>query len=65
LIARKGTPKPVVEILLKAFKQTADDPEAQSALNKTQMSPLYLNPEETEKMVRLDFNRAREVFGKK
>ncbi len=64
LIAKKGTPKPVLDTLLKAFKQTADDAEAQAALNKTQMSPLYLNPEETEKMVRLDFNRAREVFGK-
>ena len=65
LIAKKGTPKPVVDTLLKAFKQTADDPDAQSALIKTQMIPLYLNPAETEKMVRLDFDRAREVFGKK
>jgi tripartite-type tricarboxylate transporter receptor subunit TctC len=65
LIAKKGTPKPVVDTLLKAFKQTADDPDAQAALIKTQMIPLYLNPAETEKMVRADFDRSREVFGKK
>jgi tripartite-type tricarboxylate transporter receptor subunit TctC len=65
LIAKKGTPKPVVDLLLKAFKETAADPDAQAALIKTQMTPFYLNPAETEKMVRLDFDRAKEVFGKK
>jgi tripartite-type tricarboxylate transporter receptor subunit TctC len=64
LIAKNGTPKPVLNTLLRVFKQAADDPDAKSALLNAQLIPLYLNPAETGKMVRLDFDRSREVFGK-
>ena len=64
LIAKKGTPKSVLDVLLKAFKQTAEDPTLQSALSRAAMIPLYLDPDETLKLVRQDFDKSREVFGK-
>jgi tripartite-type tricarboxylate transporter receptor subunit TctC len=65
LISKKGAPQPVLDTLLKIFKQAADDPIMQSALSRAAMIPLYLDPKETLKLVRQDFDRSREVFGKK
>ena len=64
LIARKGTPKAVLETLTKLFKQTADDPVVQSNTLKAGYLPIYLSPEETTKRIKLDFEMAGEIFEK-
>lgn len=64
LVAKKGTPKPVLDTLVKLFKQTCNDPNAQSTILKGGMIPACLSPEETEKKVNQDFELIREIFGK-
>jgi tripartite-type tricarboxylate transporter receptor subunit TctC len=56
----KGLPRNIVNRLHDAFKGSMDDPGVQNALNKFNMPPLYLNPEESEKAIRQDFD----AFGK-
>ncbi len=64
LVAKKGTPKPAIDILTKAFKQTTSEPAVQTALFKGGLISLNLGPEETEKKVDNDFSITHEVFGK-
>ena len=64
LIAKKGTPKSILDTLSNLFRQVTSDPTAQSALTKAGFIPLYLGAEETEKYVYQYFETSREVFGK-
>jgi len=63
-LARKGTPKPVLDTLAKVFKQSAEEANVKTALVKAGFVPLYLGPEETEKKVMNDFTTAHDVFKK-
>jgi tripartite-type tricarboxylate transporter receptor subunit TctC len=63
-LAKKGTPKPVLDTLTKLFKQTADEQNVKAALVNAGFVPLNLGPEETEKKVSQDFDMASEVFKK-
>jgi tripartite-type tricarboxylate transporter receptor subunit TctC len=49
LVAKKGTPQPILDILVKAFTQTTKDPNVQSASLKAGFDVLGLSPEDTEK----------------
>jgi tripartite-type tricarboxylate transporter receptor subunit TctC len=64
LVAKKGTPQPVLDVLVKVFKETAGDPGVQSTLFKAGLLPSNLGPEETDKKVTRDYNEIFEVFGK-
>ncbi len=64
LIARRGTPKPVLDTLVKLFNQVCSDPKAQSAMHSGGMVPACLTPEETEKKINQDFDLIRQIFGK-
>jgi tripartite-type tricarboxylate transporter receptor subunit TctC len=64
LVAKKGTPKPVIDMLTKAFKETASEPAVQSALFNGGLISLNLGPEETAKKVDNDFTVTHEIFGK-
>jgi tripartite-type tricarboxylate transporter receptor subunit TctC len=63
-VARKGTPKPVLDTLAQLLKQTADDTHVKSTLVNAGLVPWYLSPEETEKKVNQDYELFREIFGK-
>jgi tripartite-type tricarboxylate transporter receptor subunit TctC len=63
-LAKKGTPKPILDTLSKLFKQTADEQNVKAALVNAGFVPLSLGPEETEKKVSQDFDMASEVFKK-
>ncbi len=64
LVARKGTPKPVLDTLARLFRQTAGDPAVQSALIKAGMVPMNLSPEENEKRANFEYERGSEIFRK-
>lgn len=64
LIAKKGTPKPILDTLVKLHKQVGDDPDVKAALVRTGLIPLNLGPDETEKFITQDCDLFREVFGK-
>jgi tripartite-type tricarboxylate transporter receptor subunit TctC len=64
LIARKETPRPVLDTLAKLFRQTAGDPAVQSALIRAGMVPMNLSPEDHEKRATFEYERASEIFGK-
>jgi tripartite-type tricarboxylate transporter receptor subunit TctC len=64
LVAKKETPKPISEVLIKLFKQTASDPDVQSAMHKAGMVPWNLGPEELQNYVNKDYETANEVFEK-
>jgi tripartite-type tricarboxylate transporter receptor subunit TctC len=51
-----------LDLLVKAFKQVANDPKATSALVNAGFVPNYLGPAETEKRVMKDYEMARRVF---
>jgi tripartite-type tricarboxylate transporter receptor subunit TctC len=63
-LARKGTPKPVLDTLAKVFKQSAEEVNVKTTLVKAGFVPQYLGPEETEKKVMDDFATASVVFKK-
>ncbi len=64
MVAKKGTPGPVIDILTKAFRQTATEPSVHTMLLKGGLISLYLGPEETAKKVNNDFAVTHDVFGK-
>ena len=64
LVARKGTPKPILDTLARLFRQTADDPAIQSALVNAGMVPMNLSPEEDEKRANFEYERASQIFGR-
>ncbi|OGP65266.1 MAG: hypothetical protein A2170_13825 [Deltaproteobacteria bacterium RBG_13_53_10] len=64
LAAPKGTPKLVLDTLVKVFKQTADDPDVKSMLTKAGYVPLNLGPEDTGKKFNFEYDFAREIFKK-
>lgn len=63
-MAKKGTPKPVLDTLAKLFRQVADEQKVKTALVSAGFVPLNLGPEETENKVSQDFATASEVFKK-
>jgi tripartite-type tricarboxylate transporter receptor subunit TctC len=63
LIAKKGTPKPFLNILQNVLKKTADDPQAREAIIRVKFVPSYLRPEEAQKKAYEEFKLAREIFG--
>jgi tripartite-type tricarboxylate transporter receptor subunit TctC len=63
-IAKKGTPKPILDTLAKAFKETADDPTVKTILLKMAFVPVNWGPEETEEKVNSHSDLAREIFKK-
>lgn len=51
LFAPKGVPKPIVNKLHDAFKMVMNEPEYQAVLEKFNLTPLYLNSEDSQKAV--------------
>ena len=64
LAAKKGTPKPILDTLVKLFTQTSHDPGVQASLGKAGFVPRPMNPEESEKFIVGDYEMARDVFEK-
>ena len=64
VFAPKGTPQPVMDTLIKAFKKTADDPQVKAALLKVGFMPLNLGPEETGKKAKEEFDVLKEIYKK-
>ena len=64
LAAKKGTPKPVLDILVNLFKQAGNDPKVVAALTNTGLIASRLGPEETERKVFRDYDLGRDIFGK-
>ena len=62
LIAKKGTPKPILDYLVNLFKQMGNDPTVQSNLAKAGFIPMYMGPEETEKFVNQDFELVSDIL---
>jgi tripartite-type tricarboxylate transporter receptor subunit TctC len=64
LAAAKGTPKPILDILLETFKKTVNDSQVNATLIKAGFTPLKLTPEETENKCKWLFDLAGEIFKK-
>jgi tripartite-type tricarboxylate transporter receptor subunit TctC len=64
LVAKQRTPQPILDILVKVFKETASDPAVHATLAKAGLLPSNLGPEATDKKVTKDYNDIFEVFGK-
>jgi tripartite-type tricarboxylate transporter receptor subunit TctC len=64
LAAKKGTPKSVLDVLTKAFQETANDPNAKMALVHAGFTPLSWGPEELESNINQQFEMARDIFKK-
>jgi tripartite-type tricarboxylate transporter receptor subunit TctC len=62
--ARKGTPKPIMDILVDGYKKTAADPNVKASLTKAGFLALEWGPEETEKKVTREFGILRDVYKK-
>ncbi len=62
LAVRKGTPQAVIDILLKVFKKTSEDPQVKETLIRAGFIPLGLGPEATEKRAKEEYELARDVF---
>jgi tripartite-type tricarboxylate transporter receptor subunit TctC len=62
LSAPKGTPKSVVDILVRVFKQTAEDPQTKIGLQRIGFVPMYLNPEGTAKKARGEYELTKEIL---
>ncbi len=62
LSAPKGTPQPVLNILLEVFNKTAKDPQVKAVLHKAGYVLLNLNPEETKQRAREEFDLARKIY---
>ena len=62
LAVRKGTPQAVIDILLKVFKKTSEDPQVKETLIRAGFIPLDLGPETTEKRAKEEYELARDVF---
>ena len=62
MTAKKGTPKPIVDYLVKLFKQMGTDPTVQSKLIDVANVATYMGPEETEKYYMEDFELAGNTF---
>jgi tripartite-type tricarboxylate transporter receptor subunit TctC len=62
--AKKGTPKPILDILVDGFRKTATDPSVKTSLTKAGFLALEWGPEETEKKVTREFNILRDVHKK-
>jgi tripartite-type tricarboxylate transporter receptor subunit TctC len=64
LAAKKGTPKPILDTLVKLFTQTSNDPGVQASLARAGFVPRPTNPEEPEKNIIGDYEMAHDVFEK-
>ncbi|OGP65272.1 MAG: hypothetical protein A2170_13855 [Deltaproteobacteria bacterium RBG_13_53_10] len=62
--AKKGTPKPIMDILIEGYKKTAADPEVKKKLTGAGFLAMDLGPEETEKKVSREFKTLNDVFKK-
>jgi tripartite-type tricarboxylate transporter receptor subunit TctC len=60
----KGTPQPVLDILLDTFKKTANDPQVKANISKLGYIILNWSPEETKKQAKEEYDLAREIFKK-
>jgi tripartite-type tricarboxylate transporter receptor subunit TctC len=61
LALRKGTPRNVVTNVEKVLKQVASESRAKDGLVAMYMEPLYLNSEETKKMLKRDFDSVKAI----
>jgi tripartite-type tricarboxylate transporter receptor subunit TctC len=61
LLMKKGTPQPVVDLMRKLHKEVSEDSTAKAGLVRGGFDPLYLNPEETEKLMKSDFEATRGI----
>ncbi len=64
LVAPKGTPPQVVDILREVFKKTAEDPELKKAINGMGYKPVNWGPQETRKEMDRYYVESREIFVK-
>lgn len=64
LVAPKGTPQPVLNILFDVYKKTVEDPQVKAALSRGGFMPVNWEHERTTKKVNEAFELAREVLKK-
>ena len=64
LAAPKGTPQPVLDVLVKTLKKTAEDPQMKAALLKIGFIPSNAGPEEAGNEAKKEFNVAKEIYMK-
>lgn len=64
LIAPKGLPKDVLQVLQEAFKKALEDPATVEQLKKIGLAPAYLGPEEFQKEITDSFKMSGEVMKK-
>jgi tripartite-type tricarboxylate transporter receptor subunit TctC len=62
LTARKGTPRPILDYMVKLFEQLGNDPAVQSKLIDVGNETRYMGPEETEKYYTEDYALASGIF---
>lgn len=62
LAARKGTPPPVVDTLVRTFKKTSEDPNVKAGAAKIGFVSGYLGPEETKKRAEAEFATTKEFY---
>ena len=61
---KKGTPQPIVDILLKAHKAVADDPDLKQRLVRIGFKPINIGQEETTKLIREEIALSQRIFKK-
>lgn len=64
VVAKKGTPKPILDTLIKAFEKTIDDSNVRTNLINAGFIPLNWGPEETEMKFNREFESFREIYKK-
>jgi tripartite-type tricarboxylate transporter receptor subunit TctC len=63
LMAKKGTPKPILDVLHNVLKKTVDDPQVKEALIRVKFVPSYLGPAEAEKIAYEEFKLSKQIYG--
>ena len=64
VVAPRGTPQAVLDLLTKTFSKTANDPQVKAALFKLGFMPLNLSPEEAWRKAKEEFDIAVEIYKK-
>ncbi|WP_338824705.1 hypothetical protein MHOCP_03040 [Moorella humiferrea] len=62
IVAPKGTPKEIIDILAEAFEKALQDPEVIANFQKTGTQPAYAGPEELRKIIETSAKVSKEVM---
>jgi tripartite-type tricarboxylate transporter receptor subunit TctC len=62
IVAPKGTPKEITDLLAEVFDKTLQDPEVIANFRKTGTEPAYAGPEELGKLIETSAKASKEVM---